>query len=331
VAGPVRFRRATGGWNENRVEGSLYRPLDNRFGAKMQSPWFRPPDGYEARRLEMDNGDLALFTWNESGDDDGFWLGNTETPEALWHTEKYTFDEVPYPVARWAQRELLATLAESDPWLAEYEYVSWFFLPVFFSKDGRETTREFFRDHAAGFPDADREEALSFYEEVLATGTLDDFRYTMASKLGTSERVDLVRMGATMAEFHTAKLLTDAGYGFTPEIGLDSGHALDFRIHGPDTLVEVTRPEPPTRRRAGTPAAALRETVSGKRNDQLDAHSDAVIFVDCSSFRDDEWLAVAQEEPATGHEPAVVYWLRPDGRLEGYTRGDVPPSVADLF
>ena len=202
---------------------------------------------------------------------------------------------------------------------------------MFFSKDGRETTREFFRDHAAGFPDADREDALAFYEEILATGALDEFRYTMASKLGTSERVDLVRMGATMAEFHTAKLLTDAGYEFTPEVGLDSGHALDFRVHDPDVLVEVTRPEPPTRRRAGTPAAALRETVSGKRNDQLDAHADAVIFVDCSSFRDDEWLTVAEAEPHAGHEPAVVYWLRPDGRLDGYTCGDVPLSIGKLF
>ena len=330
MAGPVRFRRATGGWNENRVEGSLYRPLDDRFGAEMRSPWFRPPDGYDACRLEMDNGDLALFAWSE--DDGGaYWLGNTETPEALWRTEKYTFDEVAYPIARWTQRELLATLEESDPWLAEYEYVSWFFLPVFFSKDGRETTREFFRDHAAGFPDADREDALAFYEEILATGTLDEFRYTMASKLGTSERVDLVRMGATMAEFHTAKLLTDAGYEFTPEVALDSGHALDFRVHDPDALVEVTRPQPPTRRRAGTPAAALRETVSGKRNDQLDAHADAVISVDCSSFRDDEWLTVAEAEPHAGHEPAVVYWLRPDGRLDGYTCGDVPLSIGKLF
>jgi hypothetical protein len=330
VAGPVRFRRATGGWNENRVEDALYRSLDDNFGAEMRSPWFKPPDGYEARRLEMDNGDLALFAWSED-DGDAYWLGNTETPEALWRTEKYTFDEVAYPIARWTQRELLATLEESDPWLAEYEYVSWFFLPVFFSKDGRETTREFFRDHAAGFPDADREDALAFYEEILATGTLDEFRYTMASKLGTSERVDLVRMGATMAEFHTAKLLTDAGYEFTPEVALDSGHALDFRVHDPDALVEVTRPQPPNRRRAGTPAAALRETVSGKRNDQLDAHADAVISVDCSSFRDDEWLTVAEAEPHAGHEPAVVYWLRPDGRLDGYTCGDVPLSIGKLF
>lgn len=292
----------------------------------MGRPWFAPPSEYEARRLEMDNGDLALFAWGE----EAYWLGNTETPEALWRTDKYTFAEVSYPVARWAQRELLATLAEEAPWLAAYEYVSWFFLPVFFSKDGRETTRAFFRDHAAGFPDSDRETALSFYEEALATGTLDDFRYTMASKLGTSEHVDMVRMRATMAEFNAAKLLSDAGYAFTPEVAMDSGHALDFRVHDPDVLVEVTRPEPPTRRRAGTPAAALRETVDGKRGDQLQAHSEAVIFVDCSSFRDDEWNAVAAERPHPGHEPAVVYWLRPDGRTEGYTCGDVGLSVPGL-
>jgi len=327
VAGPVRFRKATDAWDENRVERELYQPLNGQFGANMHSPWFSPPPGYEACRLEMDNGDLALFAWG----DEAFWLGNTETPKALWGTDKYTFGEAPYPVTRWAQRELLATLAESDPWLAEYPYLSWFFLPVFFSKDGRDTTREFFRDHAAGFPDADRDEGVAFYESVLETGTLDEFRYTMAAKLGTSERLDLVRMRATMAEFNTAKLLTDAGHGFTPEVALDSGHALDFRVDALDILVEVTRPEPPTRRRAGTPAAALRETVDGKRDDQLSAHAEAVVFVDCSSFHDDEWAAVVGEQPATGHEPAVVYRYRPSGEVRGYTRGDVPLDVADCF
>ena len=337
MAGPVRFRRAGDFWDEARVERDIYRPLDSRFGATVDTPWFAPPGGCEARRFEMDNGDLALFAWpdgtgeaDETGEGDAYWLGNTETPEALWRTEKYTFEEVPYPIARWAQRELLATLEESDPWLAEYEYVSWFFLPVFFSKDGRETTRTFFRDHAAGFPDSEREDALAFYEAILATGTLDDFRYTMASKLGTSERVDLVRMRATMAEFNAAKLLADAGHAFTPEVAMDSGHALDFHVQN-DVLVEVTRPEPPTRRRAGTPAAALRETVDGKRGGQLAAHEEAVIFVDCSSFRDDEWAAVAAEQPHPKHDPAVVYWLRPDGRTEGYTHGDVPLDVGGLF
>ncbi len=335
MAGPVRFRRAHESWDDARVEHDIHRPLDARFGASIGTPWFAPPSGYEARRLEMDNGDLALFAWSVDsegagagdGAGDAFWLGNTETPEVFWRTDKCTFGEAPYPIARWAQRELLATLGETDPWLADYEYVSWFFLPVFFSKDGRETTRTFFRDHAAGFPDSGREEALAFYETVLSTGRLDDFRYTMASKLGTSERMDLVRMRATMGEFNAAKLLSDSGYGFTPEVALDSGHALDFQVHSPDTLVEVTRPEPPTRRRAGTPAAALRETVDGKRGDQLAAHEEAVIFVDCSSFRDDEWNAVAAEQPHPGHEPAVVYWLRPDGRRDGYTHGDLPLAI----
>ena len=327
MAGPIRFRRSTHGWSADRVDSQLRRPLDSRFGAQMSSPHYAPPPGYDARRLEMDNGDLALFAWS---DDDAYWLGNTETPEVLWRTDKWTFEEAPYPITRWAQRELLADLAEDDPWLTEYPYVAWYFLPVLFSKDGRDSTRAFFRDHAAGFPDATREEGLAFYESVLSTTDLDDHRYTMASKLGTSESVDLVRMRATMAEFNTAKLLTDAGYTYTPEVALDSGYALDFRVHDPDVLVEVTRPEPPARRRAGTPAAAIRETVEGKRNDQLDAHTDAVVFVDCSSFRDDEWNSIVAEQPHTGHEPAVVYRMRPDGTVDGYTCGTVPLTLDGL-
>jgi hypothetical protein len=273
----------------------------------------------------MENGDFALFAW---GDTDAYWLGNTETPEALWRTDKSTFEEAPYPMTRWAQRELLADLSETDPWLTDYPYVSWYFLPVLFSKDGRDSTRAFFGDHAAGFPDATREEGLTFYERLLSTVDLDDHRYTMASKLGTSESVDLVRMSATMAEFNTAKLLTDAGYAYEPEVALDSGYALDFRVHDQNVLVEVTRPEPPTRRRAGTPAVALRETVAGKQNNQLNAHADAVVFVDCSSFRDDEWQSIAAEHPDVGHDPAVVYRMRPDGSVEGYTRGPEPLDLA---
>ncbi|MFC7134695.1 MULTISPECIES: DUF5784 family protein [Salinibaculum] len=326
MAGPLRFRRSTERWSAERVDTQLRQPLDRRFGARLEATRYDPPPGYEARRLTMGNGDLALFAWGE----DAYWLGNTETPEVLWRTDKWTFEEAPYPMTRWAQRELLAELAESDPWLAEYDYVAWFFLPVLFSKDGRDTTRAFFRDHAGGFPDATRDEGLAFYEDVLSTADLDGHRYTMASKLGTSERMDLVRMRATMAEFNTAKLLTDAGYDYEPEVAMDSGHALDFRVETPDVLVEVTRPEPPTRRRAGTPAAALRETVDGKRNDQLDAHADAIVFVDCSSFRDDEWDSVAAEQPDAGHEPAVVYRMRPDGTVDGYTRGDVPHPLTRL-
>ena len=150
-------------------------------------------------------------------------------------------------------------------------------------------------------------------------------------ELGTSERVDLVRMRATMAEFNTAKLLTDCGYAFAPEIELDSGYALDFRVADPETLIEVTRPEPPARRRAGTPARAILDTVEGKLSTQLAAHPSAVLSVDCSSFRDDEWGAVLAEQPAVKHEPAVVYRMRPDGRVEGYVNGrtalDLSPEL----
>jgi hypothetical protein len=328
VAGPIRFRSDTRQWSSDRVNSDLYAPLSDRFGATRRPPAHDPPPDYDACQLRMDNGDLALFIWS---DEDAYWLGNTETPQALWQTNKRTFAEAPYPITRWAQRELLTELEAADPWLAEYAYVSWYFLPVLFSKDGRETTREFFRDHASGFPDASREDGLEFYETLLSMTDLDEHRYTMASKLGTSEQVDLVRMRATMAEFNTAKLLTDAGYEYTPEVGLDSGHALDFRVHDPETLVEVTRPEPPTRRRAGTPAAALRETVGGKSDDQLSAHSDAVVCVDCSSFHDDEWNAIAGERPAVGHEPAIVYRMRPDGTTAGYTCGDLPLRIGYLL
>jgi len=328
VAGPIRFRQSTEGWNRSRIERELLQPLDGKFGAKLVAPRYDPPPGYSACRLEMDNGDRAFFVWS---DEDAYWLGNTETPEVLWRTEKYTFEEAPYPLSRWAERELLSELEESDPWLTAYDHVAWFFLPVFFSKDGRETTRAFFKDHAAGFPDASREDGLQFYEDLLSNGMLDDHRYTMATKLGTSDRLDLVRMRASMAELNTAKLLSDAGYTFTPEIPLDSGYALDFRIHDPDTLVEVTRPEPPARRRAGTPTAALRETVKGKTRTQLDAHPDAVVFVDCTSFRDDEWNAINGERPDVGHKPAVIYRMRPDQPVAGYSRGPVPSGLDRLF
>ena len=327
MAGPVRFRYSTESWNEGRVRDALYQPLDGKFGADLREPRFSPPPGYTARRLSMDNGDLALFAWDEEG---AYWLGNTETPEALWQTEKYTFEEAPYPISRWAQRELLAELEAEEPWLAGYEYVSWFFLPVLFSKDGRETTRAFFRDHASGFPDATRDEGIAFYERLLATGKLDEYRYTMAAKLGTSGQLDLVRMRASMAELNAVKLLLDAGHRFVPEVELGSGHALDFRVDG-ETLVEVTRPEPPSRRRAGTAAAALRDTVGNKTTTQLDAHGGAVLFVDCTSFRDDAWASLRAERPGVGYEPVVVYRMRPDGSTEGYTHGNVPLAVESTF
>ncbi len=327
MAGPIRLRHSTERWNEGRVRNALHRPLDAKFGADIVSPLFSPPPGYTARRLSMHNGDLALFVWDDSA---AYWLGNTETPESLWQTEKYTFAESPYPVARWAQRELLAELEESEPWLTAFEYVAWFFLPVLFSKDGRETTRRFFRDHASGFPDASREAGLGFYDALLSRGALDEYRYTMAAKLGTSAQLDPVRMRASMAELNTSKLLFDAGHEFVPEVELDSGHALDFRVDG-ETLVEVTRPEPPGRRRAGTPAAALRDTVGNKTTTQLDAHEGAVLFVDCSSFRDDEWAGLRAERPGVGYNPAVVYRMRPDGSTEGYSHGNVPLDVGETL
>lgn len=326
MAGPIRFRRDDGTWNRRRVREQLLSPLEAAFGARLEDPWFRVGDDrYDAVRIEMDNGDVALFCFRPGR---AYWLGNTETPEVLWRTDKETFAEAPYAVSRWAQRELTARLEVTDPWLADFEYVSWFFLPVFFSKDGRHTTRRFFSEDAAGFPDATSEEGLSFYESVLRTGVLDRHRYTMASKLGTSPGYDLTRMRATMAEFNVAKVLTDAGLAFEPEVEQDSGHALDFVVD--DHLVEVTRPQPPARRsHADHPVAAVVETGGAKRTDQLAEHPDAALFVDCTSFTDAEWAAVAGEKPHVGHEPTVVYRVRPGGRIEGYRHGGLPFDLGD--
>jgi|GEM_PF-88942 len=325
VAGPIRFRYSPQTWSHDRVKRELYQPLETKFGATSSDPRYPPPPSYEAVRLSMNNGDLALFAWESDGSG-AYWLGNTETPKVLWRTDKYTFDESPYPVARWAQRVLLAELTETEPWLAPYRHVAWFFLPVFFSKDGRDTSRVFFRDHAAGFPDATREQGLQFYDELLKPGILDEYRYTTATKLGTSDRLDLVRMRASMAELNAAKLLFDSGYSFTPEVELDSGYTLDFRLADSGQLIEVTRPEPPARRRAGTAAAAIKETVQGKTGNQLSAHQGAVVFVDCTSFRDDEWQAIRAESPSVGYRPAVVYRMRPEKPCEGYIRGQ--PGLA---
>ncbi|MFC7044750.1 DUF5784 family protein [Halobacteriaceae archaeon GCM10025711] len=326
----LRFRRATDQWSLGRVRSQLLGPLDANLGATMSEPWFRPPDGYDARRFDMDNGDMALFCW---GDDGAYWLGNTETPSVLWRTDKFGFDEVPYPVARWAQRELLAQLHMEDPWLEAYPHISWFFLPVFLSKDGRRTTRAFFKEHAGGFPDADFEDVLAFYESFLDTGVLDPYRYEMAGKLGTSQQLDLVRMSAAMGEFNAAKLLYDAGYDVTPEIEVTTGHSLDFKADDGNggILVEVTRPLPPTKRAANTPVAAVRDTAETKTSGQLSAHAGGVVlFVDCSSFRDDEWAALASERPGVRHKPAVVFRMRPDGRVEGYQKGSVPLDLGGL-
>ncbi len=290
----------------------------------MTGAWYKPAEGYEAVRFEMDNGDIALFTWDGGR---AYWLGNTETPSVLWQTEKYTFEEVPADVAEWAENELLAQLHQEAPWLAEYPTLSWFFLPVLLSKDGRETTRNFLQDHAAGFPDSGADEALAFYESFLATGALDEFRYTMASKLGTSQRLDHTRMAATMAEFNVAWLLVEAGYRVTPEIDVTTGHAIDFRAEkdGQATLVEVTRPLPPGERAANSAIQAVRETAATKTGGQLSQHGGGVtLFVDCSSFPDDAWAQIQGEQPDVGHRPAVVFRLRPDGDLEGYAKGSVP-------
>ena len=343
MAGPLRFRRSTEAWSERRVERALFAPLDERFGATLGETRGPPPERYEGVRFDMDNGDVALFAWyNEEGERPvAFWLGNTETPEVLWRTDKFGWDEVPYDIARWAQRELLADLAEQDPWLADYPHIAWFFLPVFFSKDGRYSTRSFFGDHAAGFPDADRDRVLRFYESLLETGILDPYRETMAGKLGTSPQVDVVRMGASMAEFHAAKLLADSDNEFVPEIDLGSGHALDFVVgdgvretprrdlpRTGDTLAEVTRPGPPSTRAADTPIAALRATADAKTEDQLDAHPNALLLVDCSSFRDDQWNTIRAERPAVAHSPVVVYRLRPNGSVEAYRHGDSPIDLS---
>ena len=329
MAGPLRFRRSNETWHRDRVENQLRRPLASTLGASLRDPEVPAPPEYTGCRLEMDNGDLALFAYHE--DSGAYWLGNTETPKVLWQTNKESFAEAPYPITRWAQRELLAELERSDPWLAEYDHVAWFFLPVLFSKDGRETSRRFFREQASGFPDASREEGLTFYQELLSTGVLDEHRYTMASKLGTSQQTDLVRMRAAMAELNAARLLDTAGHRFTPEIELPSGYALDYRVEDIDRLVEVTRPEPPRRRRAGGPIAAIRETVDNKTDTQLAAHERAVVCVDCTSFRDSEWSEIAAAEPGVGHEPAVVYRYRPDGSVAGYERGTTGLSVTAEF
>jgi hypothetical protein len=310
------------------VVGQIFRDLDRNLGATRRQPWFRPPDRYTGDRFEMDNGDIALVLWNDT---EAYWLGNTETPEALWRTDKFDFAAVPDDISRWATRELTAQLHDESPWLEPYPHLSWFFLTVFLSKDGRESTRTFFDDHAAGFPDATRDEALEFYESFLRTRVLDGWREVMAGKLGTSEYLDLTRMTATMGEFNVAHLLVEAGYDIEPEIEVSTGHAIDYRAEGDDgesVLVEVTRPTPTDERRAGTPVAAVRDTAATKSDGQLEAHGGGVVlFVDCSSFPDDEWRSVLAEQPEVHHRPAAVVRLRPSGRYEGYTKGSVPLDI----
>ncbi|WIV66692.1 DUF5784 family protein [Natrialbaceae archaeon AArc-T1-2] len=331
MARPLRFRYSPESWSEQRVRRQILQPLRNNIGARAVSPRFDVNGGWETHRFEMQNGDVALFARR---DEEAYWMGNTETPQSLWKTDKYGWREIPYTVSRWAQRELLADLHEADPWLADYPHISWFFLPVFMSKDGRESTRRFFREYAGGFPDAGRREATRFFESVLETGALDPYRHTMSGKLGTSNHVDHVRMSAAMGEFIAAKLLVDAGYDVTPEIEVTTGHSLDYRADDGDTstLVEVTRPQPPADRAAASPVAAVRETAETKATGQLAEHGGgAVLFVDCSSFRDDAWAAVRGERPEVSHRPAVVYRARPSGHVEGYSKGSVPLELETAF
>lgn len=352
MAKPLRFRYSPGQWDDSRVTSELYDRLDANLGAEAGRPWYKQPDGYDARRFEMADGSLALFCWTcrpgadtpfdhhgeidgpTGGGPGGYWLGNTETPRALWQTTKYGFSDVPTPVADWAERELQATLTEQEPWLDEYPTLAWFFLPVLCSKDGADTTRRFFRETAAGFPDSSREAALSFYEAFLATGQLDPYREGMAAKLGTSEYFDRTRMTATMGEFDAAWLLSEAGYDVTPDIEVTTDHVIDFRVSngGDPRLVEVTRPSPPDRRAADTPQRAIKETVRTKTTGQLADHGGGVtLLVDCSSFPDDVWNRVAASHPTVDHSPAVVFRLRPDGTAAGYTIGSVPLALDDVL
>jgi hypothetical protein len=329
VARPLRFRYSREPWSGQKIHNQLLQPLDDNLGATMTTPHYRPPKGWTGHRFEMENGDVALFVYDEN---EAFWLGNTETPSALWRTDKKDWDDVPYPIHRWAQRELLADLAVEAPWTTEYPHVAWFFLPVLMSKDGRHTTREFLYDHACGFPDADPDEALAFLERVLDTGVLDDERHVMAGKLGTSEYLDRTRMASAIAEYVAAWILTEAGYDVVPEIDVAGGYSLDYRAispNGKSNLVEVTRPLPPQDRSANSPITAVRETAHTKTSGQLEAHGGGVtMFVDCSSYHDDQWAAVRGERPDVHHRPALVYRARPDGTVEGYTKGSVPLDLS---
>lgn len=324
MARPLRFRYSPQSWDLDRVTSAIYRPLDANLGASMSSPWYKLDPHYTARRFDMDNGDTALFAWSST---EGYWIGNTETPRSLWDTEKFAFAEVPLPLATWAEQELLAELLEEEPWLSPYKNLARFFLPVLCSKDGRDSTRAFFREHAAGFPDSTRSAALRFYDDFIGSSALDAYRHTMAGKLGTSERVDTIRMAASMSEFTVAKLLSDAGYTVTPEIEVSTGHAIDFRAenNGTATLVEVTRPTPPSQRSAPNPCSAITETVATKTAGQLDAHGGGItLFVDCSSFSRDQWDEVIQIQPPVGHRPAVIFRARPSTRPTAYRSGSIP-------
>lgn len=342
MASPLRFRISDRGWGDGQFERRVVAPLDDKFGVSVERA--DRPEGHEGRVLRMKNGDFALFAWNGDG---AYWTGNTETPEALWGTNKRRFRRVGGDVADWAEEELLRALENEAPWLERYPGIAEFFLPVLMSKDGRETAREFLRT-GAGFPNShsdsnshsnsdagvDADVALSFYDGLVSSDVFEGHRYTMASKLGTSEGHDRVRMEATMGEYNAAKILHDAGYDVEPEIGMESGHSLDFRAkrNGTDAIVEVTRPTPTGRRKASTPEEAVRETAEKKSEagGQL-RENDGVLFVDCSSFDDGAWQRIVNRKPVTGHEPAVVYRTRPGERpvTEAYLRGHTQLRLSD--
>jgi len=320
MASPLRFRISNERWGQGRFEREVLRPLDDKFGATAERT--DGPEGYEGRLLRMGNGDVALFAWD---DNVGYWTGNTETPKVLWRTEKRAFEEVGGAVGEWAQEHLLTLLFNEAPWLKRYPNLAWFFLPVLMSKDGSEVTREFLRT-GAGLPNVDADRALGFYDEVVGSDIFEGDRYTMASKLGTSEGTDSVRMEATMGEFNAAKILHEAGYAVEPEIGVESGHSLDFcaRRDGDEVIVEVTRPTTTERRKVSTPEHAVRETASKKTEEGAQLReNEGVLFVDCSSFEDSAWRRIVEKKPEGGHEPAVFYRTRPDSTeayLKGYTR-----------
>lgn len=328
MASPLRFRVDHSQWSEHRIREELLDPLEESFGASLEAPRYSIGPEWTGYRFRIHNGDRALFVTHDE-ESVAYWVGNTETPAALWRTDKHGWEEIPFDVARWARRELLADLYEADPWLAEFEYLTWFFLPVLMSKDGRRTTRRFFREDAAGFPEADWREGVEFYDSFLSTGVLEPYRETMAGKLGTSQQYDRTRMRAAMGEFTVAKLLFGTGLDPVPEVDVDSGHAIDFRTNG-GRLVEVTRPQSPRDREVVTTGInAVTESARAKTTGQLEEHQQAVLFVDCTNFLDDEWAPVRAERPQTAHQPAVVFRARPSGHVEGYTVGTVPFDLGE--
>lgn len=324
MARPLRFRRSDTSWSRDRVVRELREPLDANLGATMRRPWFHLPEQYDAQRFDMDNGDTALFAW--SGDR-GWWLGNTETPSALWDTDKYGFSDVPEALSSWAQREFLAELLDEEPWFEPYEHLAWFFLPVLCSKDGRASTRAFFRDHAAGFPTSDRDSALAYLNSFLDTGILDPWRFMMAGKLGTSESLAVHRMAAVISEFVVAELLVSSGYDIEPEAAVSTGHSIDFKAtgSGPGGLVEVTRPRPVRDRAATDPVGAVRDTVERKSDGQLDAHGGGVtLLVDCSSFEQSAWDRLRNAPPDIPHSPAALIRTEPSSGTEAIGTDGIP-------